>query len=160
MPRKRGREWRYSSTILDLCTRWRIVVSFTPRPLYLKGESPRYPLGRRLGVPHSRYGRCEEKNLSPAGNRSPAVQPVAVVIPAVGCKFIDSFDSYVDGLIVEAVIPWMLSGPGSSLGQVMWNLWWTKWHWGRFSPSTSVSSANFHATGCFTLTICHPGLLQ
>jgi hypothetical protein len=20
----------------------------------------------------------------------------------------------------------------------MWNLWWTKWHWGRFSPSTLV----------------------
>jgi hypothetical protein len=21
----------------------------------------------------------------------------------------------------------------------MWDLWWTKWHWGRFSLSTSVS---------------------
>jgi hypothetical protein len=28
-------------------------------------------------------------------------------------------------------------GQGSSLGQVMWDLWWTKWHWGWFSPSTS-----------------------
>jgi hypothetical protein len=27
----------------------------------------------------------------------------------------------------------------------MWGLWWTKRHWGRFSPSTSVSSAN-HST--------------
>jgi hypothetical protein len=27
-------------------------------------------------------------------------------------------------------------------------LWWTKWHWGRFSLSTSVSSANFHSTSC------------
>jgi hypothetical protein len=27
-------------------------------------------------------------------------------------------------------------GPGSSPGQLMWDLWWTKWHWGRFSPST------------------------
>jgi hypothetical protein len=25
-------EWRYSSTILDLGTSWRRVVSFTPRP--------------------------------------------------------------------------------------------------------------------------------
>jgi hypothetical protein len=25
----------------------------------------------------------------------------------------------------------------------MWDLWWTKWHWGRFSPSTSVSPAKF-----------------
>jgi hypothetical protein len=23
---------------------------------------------------------------------------------------------------------------GSSPGQVMWDLWWTKWHWGRLSP--------------------------
>jgi hypothetical protein len=27
----------------------------------------------------------------------------------------------------------------------MWGLWWTKQHWGRFSPSTSVSPAN-HTT--------------
>jgi hypothetical protein len=27
---------------------------------------------------------------------------------------------------------------GSITGQVMWNLWWAKWHWGRFSPGTSV----------------------
>jgi hypothetical protein len=32
-------------------------------------------------------------------------------------------------------------GPGSSTGS-MWGLWWTKRHWGRFSPSTSVSPAN------------------
>jgi hypothetical protein len=35
--------------------------------------------------------------------------------------------------------------PGSSLVQVMWDLWWTKWHCGRFSPSTSVSPANSHS---------------
>jgi hypothetical protein len=28
----------------------------------------------------------------------------------------------------------------------MWDLWWTKWHWGRFSPITSVSLANHHLT--------------
>jgi hypothetical protein len=27
----------------------------------------------------------------------------------------------------------------------MWGLWWTKWHWDRFSPSTSVSPA-IHST--------------
>jgi hypothetical protein len=26
------------------------------------------------------------------------------------------------------------------------DLWWTKWRWGRFSPSTSVSTANLHST--------------
>jgi hypothetical protein len=30
-------------------------------------------------------------------------------------------------------------------GQIMWDLWWTKWHWGRFSASTSVSPANSHS---------------
>jgi hypothetical protein len=33
------REWRYSSTILNLYIRWRWVVSFTHRPLYLRGRS-------------------------------------------------------------------------------------------------------------------------
>jgi hypothetical protein len=32
-------------------------------------------------------------------------------------------------------------GPGSTPDLVMWDLWWTKWRWGRFSPSTSVSLA-------------------
>jgi hypothetical protein len=35
----------------DLGTRWRGVVSFTPRPLYPQGKSPRNPLDRRLGGP-------------------------------------------------------------------------------------------------------------
>jgi hypothetical protein len=29
---------------------------------------------------------------------------------------------------------------------VMWDLWWTKWRWGGFSPRTSVSLANLHST--------------
>jgi hypothetical protein len=43
----------------------------------------------------------------------------------------------------------------------MWDLWWTKWSWGRFSPSTSVSPANLHSTNFSTITITyHPGLVQ
>jgi hypothetical protein len=42
---------------------------------------------------------------------------------------------------------------GFAPGQVMWDLWWTKWHWGRFSPSTSVSVANHHSTKFSILTI-------
>jgi hypothetical protein len=61
-------EWRYSSTFLNLSTRWRWVVSFTPLPLYPRGKSPRYPLDRRLGEPQSRSGPCEqEKNLALPG---------------------------------------------------------------------------------------------
>jgi hypothetical protein len=29
----------------------------------------------------------------------------------------------------------------------MWDLWWTTWHWDRFSPSTSVFSCQFHSIG-------------
>jgi hypothetical protein len=38
--------------------------------------------------------------------------------------------------------------PGSSPGQFMWDLWWTKLHCGRFSPSTSVSPTNSHSADC------------
>jgi hypothetical protein len=38
-PRRRVRKWRYSSTILDLGTRWRWVVSFTSRQIYPRGNS-------------------------------------------------------------------------------------------------------------------------
>jgi hypothetical protein len=37
-------------------------------------------------------------------------------------------------------------GPGSSPGLVKLDLWWTKWRWCRFSPSTSVSPASLHST--------------
>jgi hypothetical protein len=40
-----------ASRILDLGTRWRLVVSFTSRPLYPQGKSPWCPLDRRLGGP-------------------------------------------------------------------------------------------------------------
>jgi hypothetical protein len=33
-------EWRYSSIVLDLSTRWRSLVSFTPMPLYSRGCRP------------------------------------------------------------------------------------------------------------------------
>jgi len=40
--------------ILDFGTKWRLVINFTPRPLYLQGKSLLYPLDRRLGGPQSR----------------------------------------------------------------------------------------------------------
>jgi hypothetical protein len=44
-------------------------------------------------------------------------------------------------------------GPGSIPGHVVWDLWWTKWRWGRLSPITSVSPANSHSTDCSTFII-------
>jgi hypothetical protein len=39
----------------------------------------------------------------------------------------------------------------------VWDLWWTKWRWGRFSPSTSVSPANLHSTNFFIIIIITRG---
>jgi hypothetical protein len=78
MPWRHVREWRYSSTILDLCTRWRWVVSFTLRPLYILGNNLWCPLDRRLCGPQSRSGRCAEENsLAPTWNWTQTLQPVA-----------------------------------------------------------------------------------
>jgi hypothetical protein len=48
-----------------------------------------------------------------------------------------------------------LCGPGSIPGLVKWDLWWTKWRWGRFSPSASVPPANLHSTNCSIITLTY-----
>jgi hypothetical protein len=52
-----------------------------------------------------------------------------------------------DGRVVaQAVSRWLPTVAARvSVRASMWSLWWTKRHWGRFSPSTSVSPAN-HST--------------
>jgi hypothetical protein len=64
---------------LGLGTRWKWVVSFTPRPLYPQGKIPWYPLDKRLGGLQSRSGRGgEEKNSQPLpGLEPPIIQPLA-----------------------------------------------------------------------------------
>jgi hypothetical protein len=64
---------------LDLGTSWRWVVNFTPRPLYPRGKSPRYPMDRRLGGPQSRSGRFGENSWPYRDSNSDpsVVQPVA-----------------------------------------------------------------------------------
>jgi hypothetical protein len=43
----------------------------------------------------------------------------------------------------------------------MWDLWWAKWRWGRFSPSISGSLAYIYSTNFSTITITyHPGLVE
>jgi hypothetical protein len=48
MPWRRMGEWRCYSSVFDLGTRWRWVVSFTSRPLYSRGKSPEVPIGERV----------------------------------------------------------------------------------------------------------------
>jgi hypothetical protein len=59
--------------ILDLGTRCRWVVSFTPRPLYPQGKNPWCILDRRLGgAPETVWTRWwREKFRAPPGTRSP-----------------------------------------------------------------------------------------
>jgi hypothetical protein len=76
------REQKYSSIFLDLGTRWRSVVSFTPRLLYHRAKRPHYPLDRRLGGPQSQSGRHGEEIdflLLPAIEPLPfSLHPVAI----------------------------------------------------------------------------------
>jgi hypothetical protein len=70
-------EWRYSSNILDLGTRWNSVVSFTSRPLYPQGNRVRYSMDRKLRESKYHSERCGEEFISPAGNRTLAFQFIA-----------------------------------------------------------------------------------
>jgi len=55
--------------VLNLGARWRLVVSFTSRPLHPLGKNARYPFDWRLGGPQSRCGRGVEKKIpASAGN--------------------------------------------------------------------------------------------
>jgi hypothetical protein len=55
-----------SSRIFNFSCSCRWVVSFTPQPHYPRGNSPRYPLNRRMGRPQNQSGLYrEEKNFLP-----------------------------------------------------------------------------------------------
>jgi len=49
---------RIAARILNLGVRWRWMVRFTTRPLYLRGKGPRYLSSKRLGGHQNRSGRC------------------------------------------------------------------------------------------------------
>jgi hypothetical protein len=62
----------YGGVNVDVGTTWRLLVSFTPLPLYPRGKNPWYSLDRRLGGPQSRPGSYGEvKILGPTGTRNP-----------------------------------------------------------------------------------------
>jgi hypothetical protein len=52
-----GGSGRIAPRNLNLGTRWRGVVSFTPPLLYPQRKNRRYPLDKRLGGPQSQFGR-------------------------------------------------------------------------------------------------------
>jgi hypothetical protein len=49
--------------------------------------------------------------------------------------------------VAQAISRWLPTAAGRVRVRAgMWGLWCTKRHWGRFSPSTSVSPANHHSS--------------
>lgn len=58
--------------IFNLDYRWKRVVSFTPRPFYIRGHSHLYPLNRMLDGPLSPYQRLEKnKCMLPLAGTEP-----------------------------------------------------------------------------------------
>jgi hypothetical protein len=78
-------------------------VSFTPRPLYPRGKTPRYPLDRKLGGPQSLSGRFgEEKILDTTGlelrSYSPARSLIFLLIWIVCVKCLKDVGACLGGL--------------------------------------------------------------
>jgi hypothetical protein len=136
--------------VLDLGTRWRWAVSFTPRPLYLQGKSPQYPLHRRLGGVQSRSGSGGEKNsqLLPT-LEPPTIQHVPQHYTAELSRLLHYDKQQVNFWLTkhnamktcwrgEGIVPYILD-----LG--------TRWRWvvrftsGRFSPDDRAHGT--HSTG-------------
>jgi hypothetical protein len=68
------------------------MVSFTPRPLYSHGKSPRYPLDSRLGGPQIRSGHGVEKKHS---QTLPGIEPRSqslYQLSYVGVSAISTYD--------------------------------------------------------------------
>jgi hypothetical protein len=74
------------------------------------------------------------------------------MLHALLTRYLGHFLTSTEGrAIAQAVSRWL---PTAAV-RVMWDLCWTKWRWGRFSPSTSVSPANLYSTSCSTNTIIY-----
>jgi hypothetical protein len=96
-----GMEVRYSSTIPELSTRWRSVVSFTPQPLY-----PRYPLDRRLVELHSMSGCCEEEKFLGYPNHSPLLYQLSYYhIKQFTVTFLSVFLKTEESTLLRSSIP-------------------------------------------------------
>ena len=63
--------------ILILGTKWKSVVSLTPRPFYHRIKSSRYPLNKRLGGPQNRSGCFRRRKIYSALLR---LQFIALII--------------------------------------------------------------------------------
>jgi hypothetical protein len=91
--------------------------------------------------------------ILPSNNSVSAITPTMMRWEQINTYINFEYIIYIGSLgraIAQAVSRWLpiAAARGSSPGLDMWDLWWTRWRWGRFSPSISVSPANFHSTNC------------
>jgi hypothetical protein len=72
--------------------------------------------------------------------------------------FPSSYPFFYEGrAVAQAVTRWLpTAATRVRVRASMWGSWWTKRHWGRFSPRTSVSPASHHSTN-FSITIIARG---
>jgi hypothetical protein len=77
------------------------------------------------------------------------------------CNSLSFYHSTVNTYAVEKAFVMKQNGRAIAQAVSRWDLWWTKWRWGRFSPSTPVSHANLHSTNFSIITLTyHPELVQ
>jgi hypothetical protein len=106
-------DWKYGSTILDLDTRCRWVVSFKPLPLYHRWKYSRCPLDKRSRGSQTQSGHYGvEKKLTLVRSWTPAVQLVPHrytdwVIPAFLLSDILSY-VWVFAWLIGRVLDWMI----------------------------------------------------
>jgi hypothetical protein len=95
------------------------VVSFKPLLLYPRRKNPRYPLDRRLGGSHGRFGQYGEvKILDPTGTRFPApLQSVAIRYAdcATAALHVLNCDDVNDGHSASGGLRHELSSPAPTL---------------------------------------------
>jgi hypothetical protein len=88
------------------------MVSFTPQPIYTRGKISRYPLDKLIGRPQGQSGRYrEEKILTPAGNRTPAMKPIVRhyvdwAIPTPVSLHIRSSSLFINNLLIRRYTFW------------------------------------------------------
>jgi hypothetical protein len=116
-----------------------------PADLKRRRKRPRFSFDRRFDGPQNRSGREENPCLRQGSNPGrPALKPwlYRLSYPGIQNKFI----RYITSNNKKNYFRWLPTGAARVRVRAACGVCgWTKRHWGRFSPSTSVSPAN-HST--------------
>jgi hypothetical protein len=78
-----------------------MVVSFTPRSIYRRGNSLQYKLNKKLGGPQSRFGSCGLENnlLALAGIEPRSSSPQSVALPTELYQLPSSIKAYFNDIL-------------------------------------------------------------